>query len=402
METAEVHQTRFTVQRLALLTATSVAATLATTLVATVAQAQPAPQDSGRGMDVRPFFRSVDRNRDGCATREEWLAAGAPISSYEGLKDERGCVTVEKMAKTPAPDGIDTNHDGKLTLAEMKAFDKKMAPLMAQRAAQDAAKAKATISDGERAAATWAVQNLMSRHEYMHAAGLNLEEVDSFWVARDGKFAKTAAFASPGWVMNGIETVRAAYGQGSRKDAEAARKALAAIDPSVKDTEAFFGAGAEWVMHTSTTPIIEVADDGQTAQGAWYSPGMGIMPTVVDGKVKLNPVMFWEKYGGDFVKENGVWKIWHLQMAYDFVPGLPAEMVAEVYKKLGDLAWKGLAGGVAVEAGERMNGPLPPGFSKPKYSYPAYSPQRPGIVYPHLPRPYKTWGETFNNCNCDQ
>lgn len=390
----------FSAQRLALLIA-----------IATGPLGPANAQEAGRGMDVRPFLRAVDSNRDGCATRDEWQRAGAPMSSYEMLKDARGCVTETVMAKTPAPDGIDTNRDGRLTLAEMKAFDKKMAPLMAQRAAPGGANgapgapgsaARPTISDGERAAATWAVQNLMSRHEYMHAAGLNLEEVDSFWVSRQGRFAKTAAFASPGWVMNGIETIRAAYGQGSRKDAEAARKALAAIDPGVKDSEAFFGAGAEWVMHTSTTPLIEVAGDGQTAQGAWYSPGIGIMPTVVDGKVKLTPVMFWEKYGGDFVKEDGVWKIWHLQMAYDFVPGLPAEMVAEVNKKLGDLAWKGLAGGAAVEAGERMSGELPPGFSKPRYSYPAYSPQRPGIVYPHLPRPYHSWGETFNNCNCEQ
>lgn len=357
------------------------------------ASAQPAP---GKPMDAGPFLQEVDRNHDGCATEAEWRRAGAPLSSFDMLKNAQGCVTLERMNREPAPEGIDTNGDGRLTLAEMKAFDKKMAPLMAK------LKARKTISDGERAAATWAVQNLMSRHEYMHAAGLNLEEVDSFWVSRDGAFAKTAAFASPGWVMNGIETIRNAYGKGSRADAEAARKALAAVDPSVQDTEAFFGAGAEWVMHTSTTPIIEVAGDGQTAQGAWYSPGVGIMPTIVDGKVKLTPMMFWEKYGGDFVKENGVWKIWHLQMAYDFVPGLPAEMVAELNKKLGDLAWKGLAGGVAVESGERMNGALPPGFSKPRYSYPAYSPQRASVVYPHLPKPYYTWGETFNNCNCDQ
>ncbi len=359
-------------------------------------------------MDPRPFFREVDRNHDGCITQAEWRKTGAPASAYDMLKDAAGCVSVAAMQRTEAPDGIDTNGDGKLTLAELKAFDRKMAPIMAAQAKAGGAAAAgggaptARITDGERSAATWAVQNLMSRHEYMHAAGLNLEEIDGHWVSRSGKFAKTAAFASPGWVMNGIETVRAAYGQGSRKDAEAARKALAAIDPSVQDTPAFFGAGAEWVMHTSTTPLIEIADDGQTAQGAWYSPGMGIMPNIVDGKVKLTPVMFWEKYGGDFVKEDGVWKIWHLQMAYDFVPGLPAEMVADIQKKLGDLAWKGLAGGAQVEAGERMNGALPPGFSQPKYSYPAYSPQRPGIVYPHLPRPYRTWGETFNNCNCDQ
>jgi len=202
--------------------------------------------------------------------------------------------------------------------------------------------------------------------------------------------------------MNGIETIRGAYGQGSRKDAESARHALSAIDPSVKDTAEFFGAGAEWVMHTSTTPVIEIAGDGKTAQGAWYSPGMGVMPQIVDGKVKLQAMMFWEKYGADFIKEDGVWKIWHLQMAYDFVPGLPPEMVEELKKKLGDLAYKGGTTTLQVEAGERMGAELPPGFSKPKYVYPAYSPQRATAIFPHLPRPYYTFGETFNNCNCDQ
>ena len=274
--------------------------------------------------------------------------------------------------------------------------------LAALSAPANAEKPRPVISDGERAAATWAVQNLMSRHEYMHAAGLNLEEIDSFWVSRNGKFAKTATFASPAWVMNGIETVRAAYGQQSRKDAEAARKALAAIDPSVKDTPEFFGAGAEWVMHTSTTPVIEIAGDGNTAQGAWYSPGMGIMPTIVNGKVHLQSMMFWEKYGADFVKEDGVWKIWHLQMAYDFVPGLPKEMVEKITTKLGALAYTGAVAASQGEAGERMGGALPPGFSKPKYVYPDYSPQRPAVIWPHLPKPYYTFSETYNNCNCDQ
>lgn len=159
-----------------------------------------------------------------------------------------------------------------------------------------------TISDGERASATWAVQNLMSRHEFMHAAGQNLEEIDSIWVSRSGPHAQSATFGSPGWVMNGIETIRRAYGQGSRADAEAARKALAEIDPKVKDQPEFFGAGAERVMHTSTTPVIEVAGDGRTAQGAWYSPGMGIMPKVENGKIAVQAMMFWEKYGADFVQ----------------------------------------------------------------------------------------------------
>jgi hypothetical protein len=257
-----------------------------------------------------------------------------------------------------------------------------------------------TISDGERAAAGWAVQNLMSRHEFMHAAGQNLEEIESFWVSRSGPHAQSATFGSPGWVMNGIETISRAYGQGSRADAEAARKALAEIDPKVKDQPEFFGAGAEWVMHTSTTPVIEVAGDGKTAQGAWYSPGMGIMPKAENGKVAVQAMMFWEKYGVDFVKENGVWKIWHLQMAYDFVPGLPKEMVEKITAKLGALASKELPKASAGEAGERMGSEMPPGFTKPRYVYPDYSPGRAAVIFPHLPKPYYTFSETFNNCNC--
>ncbi|MCA0242149.1 MAG: TonB-dependent receptor [Proteobacteria bacterium] len=116
---------------------------------ATAAAAQPA----GKTMDVRPFFSEVDLDGDGCATREEWQRAGAPMSSYEMLKDARGCVTVEAMSKVPAPDGIDTNGDGRLTLAKMKAFDKKMAPLMAAAAAASAAAATSAATAAAKPAA---------------------------------------------------------------------------------------------------------------------------------------------------------------------------------------------------------------------------------------------------------
>lgn len=262
--------------------------------------------------------------------------------------------------------------------------------------------ARPVISDGERAAATWAIQNIMSRHEFMHAAGRNLEEIDSMWVAKEGKFAATATFASPAWVMYGLDTIRRAYGMKSRDDAEAGLAKLAAIDSSVKKAPENYGAGAEWVMHTSTTPVIEIAGDGKSAQGAWYSPGIGVMPVFQDGKIHLQSMLFYEKYGGDFVKENGIWKIWHLQMAYDFVPGLPDSMLAQLNEQLGALALREPLKPIGGEAGERMGGELPPGFRKPLYSYPAYSPRRASVIWPHLPKPYYTFGETYNNCNCEQ
>ncbi len=249
-----------------------------------------------------------------------------------------------------------------------------------------------TITAAERALAMWEVQNVMSRHAYYHAAGLNIEEVDAIWVRRDGEFASSATFASPRWVMNGIETVRGAYGEENQRNRERALGALSRADPSVANSRENLGAGHEWAMHTNTTPIIEIAGDGRTAKGVWYSPGMGLF-TQVDGRdVRVQGTFFWEKYGADFVLENGQWRIWHLQMAYDFTPGLPEEWTAPL---TGDRAGTQRNQAPAVEAGERQQG-LPPGFSEPGYSYPAFSPSRPSIIYPPLPEPYYTFSETFS------
>ena len=262
-----------------------------------------------------------------------------------------------------------------------------------------AARGRTVISDGERALATIQVQNMMSRHEFYHAAGMNLEEVDALWVDRHGGNAATATFASPAWVMNGVETVRRAYGEENQRNREKAIKAIAALDPKVKDDPGFLGAGHEWVMHPSTTAVIEVAGDGKTAKGVWYSPGLGIMASTDGGRIGAGGHLFWEKYGGDFIKENGVWKIWHLQMAYDFVPDLPREMTNPTLASYGAKA--DIAPAAAKrEAGEEMSGAMPPGFTKPAFSYPNYSPSRPGIIYPRLPEPYYTFAETFSYCNC--
>jgi hypothetical protein len=65
--------------------------------------------------------------------------------------------------------------------------------------------------------------------------------------------------------------------------------------------------------HQFTTPQIVVAKDGKTAKGLWFSPGHET-PPAKDGK--LEPHWCWGKYGADFIKEDGEWKIWHLHF-YD-------------------------------------------------------------------------------------
>jgi len=274
------------------------------------------------------------------------------------------------------------------------------------------------VSEGERAFAALQVQNTQSKHAYYHAAGMNLEEVDSLWVSADGEFADTATFASPQWVMYGLQTIRGAYGLENQSRREAALRQINEMFPDVEFTEVNLGAGHEWAMHTNTTPIIEVAGDGKTAKGMWYSPGMGLMAQLRGGDANVGGVFFWEKYAGDFVKEDGQWKIWHLQMAYDFTPPLP-EIWREPLQIKGASTEQGSqeAGGppggpggpgagkddgAMKEAGERMEPQLPPGFRKPAYSYPLWSPKRAGLIYPRLPEPYYTFSETFSYCNCDE
>jgi len=245
------------------------------------------------------------------------------------------------------------------------------------------AKGRPLIGDAERAVAMWEVQKTMSKHEYYHAAGLNSEEIDALWVSPGGEYARTATFASPAWVMNGLETVKRAYGEQNQQNRVKALEALSKVDPDVKNVPENLGAGHEWVMHTSTTPVIEIAGDGKTAKGIWYSPGMGLMTVIENGKVDVHGTFFWEKYGGDFVKENGQWKIWHLQMAYDYTPSLDGKWTDFSPKK-------GMR-----EAGERAQ-QMPEGFTKPKYSYPAYSPERAAVIFPRIPEPYYTFSETFS------
>lgn len=67
--------------------------------------------------------------------------------------------------------------------------------------------------------------------------------------------------------------------------------------------------------HTLTTPVIEVADDLQTAKALWISPGH---ETAV-GPDGPDPNWMWGRYAMDFKNVNGEWKIWHFQMFPTFM-----------------------------------------------------------------------------------
>jgi hypothetical protein len=269
----------------------------------------------------------------------------------------------------------------------------------------------AVVSDGTRAYDAVQVQNVMSAHEFYHAAGLNLEEVDALWVSPTGAYAKTACFFSPAWVMQGVATVRKAYGEGHQSDKIKAFKELQQAYPELANVDVKEGAyiGGEFAMHTSTTGIVEVALDGKTAKGIWYSPGAGLVPHVNGKSVEVGGIFFWEKYAADFVKEDGKWKIWHMGMYYDFTPQFPASMTERLGNGVKSEAAAGGPGGgpgggappnadANKEKGEKMTAEeIAKGGMLPNpYKYPSWSPTRKNFIVPKIPEPYKTFSETFS------
>ena len=73
-------------------------------------------------LDFHPAFDGIDANHDGKITKEEWLGSGLSQVSYDHLfkmldSKNQGYLTYEDLAKMPMFE-IDYNKDGKVSLAE--------------------------------------------------------------------------------------------------------------------------------------------------------------------------------------------------------------------------------------------------------------------------------------------
>lgn len=83
--------------------------------------------DASGNPDMTGLVAQVDADKDGRMSEAEWKAQGLPGSSFKMLEKGRGYVTIADYQANAAPPGIDINGDGKLTVAEFKEFDRRMA-----------------------------------------------------------------------------------------------------------------------------------------------------------------------------------------------------------------------------------------------------------------------------------
>lgn len=86
-------------------------------------------------------------------------------------------------------------------------------------------------------------------------------------------------------------------------------------------------------VHTLVTDIIEVAEDGMSARGSFITPGV-IHSTLTTEQKKYCNVL-WERYGSDFVYEDGKWKYLHEQVCPDILSRMDClNWAAEEYARI--------------------------------------------------------------------
>ncbi len=222
------------------------------------------------------------------------------------------------------------------------------------------------------------VQNVMSKHAYYHAVGHHLQELKDVWVKEDGAWAATASFGQNHGYWVGMERIRRYYGGLNERNRKKNLEIVSRLYPEVENTKENEGVGS-MIMHTLTTPIIEVAGDGKTAKGMWYSPGQ---VTEIGGDGRPMAMWMWEKYGADFVKEDGRWKLWHIHMYTDFaVP--PGQSWTDPTVK------SRFSSGDTVERPPEMKPDIE------EVTYQEWSPTTVPQLTP-MPDPYWTFSETFS------
>jgi hypothetical protein len=206
------------------------------------------------------------------------------------------------------------------------------------------------------------INNLMSLHAWYHAALLHDVEIEQIWSRRDDIvlwFEASGRFEGPGAIKGG-------YGRAVSREA----------------TRGIF------TWHAITTPVVEVAADGETAKGIWYTPG--IAGFFKEGKGNFN--WMFEKYAVDFIREDGVWKVWHMHVYSDIGWSLGEAIdadgsmggVPEVLKTLGSL-------------GVPADGPAPKVVPEtPGERYKTLTPTTEIELRPRPPVPYNTWSETWS------
>ena len=218
------------------------------------------------------------------------------------------------------------------------------------------------------------VKNQMGKFVHYLLLKKEADMVDDLWSKRDD----ICYGVNDGWYA-GQDAVRGFFGwfPGYTAKVAACLKAKFPEKLEGKTDDEIFGIGLMEIKSISNY-VIEVAEDGQTAKGFCSLFGFN---TTVDTR---GPISNWilGTLTIDFVYEDDMWKIWHMQYLVDI--DNPAG------NKLGEGDYPDLP---EFEALRGLEAPKP---SNPAAVYEKYSGTRKATKLPPLPVPYTTFAETFS------
>ncbi|MCF0229779.1 MAG: nuclear transport factor 2 family protein [Parasporobacterium sp.] len=168
----------------------------------------------------------------------------------------------------------------------------------------------------ERALAWQECSNLAGKHEDYHTALNHLGELNDLWVNEE-PYTETMSWTNNTQKMVGYDNIYAFYVTDLTGHIESCLSSAINLDETgtIENTEEWMGTGMLW-YHMLMSPIIEVAQDGQTAIAHWQSFGTVTEPS---GGGSWGAQWTCEDYNMVFVKQSdGPWKIWHLRTFVHF------------------------------------------------------------------------------------
>ena len=191
-----------------------------------------------------------------------------------------------------------------------------------------------------------AVVQLINRHSYYRTSGLRELELRTLWVSEPEHMASASLGYNKGYYL-GMDAIREHY---------------------LKEFPCETGAAS---MNTASTPLVFIADDGQTARYLGYRFGF---VAGADGKGGANAYMDIGLIFADAVLEDGEWKIWHLVLERDHT--------FTTAKNYSDLPVSRAPG----------NDPLEDNMETPPIAREVYNPLLGWeYLYQDMPRPYETY-----------
>jgi hypothetical protein len=174
-----------------------------------------------------------------------------------------------------------------------------------------------TNEQAQRALNWFAIDNLFSAHCYCLRSCKYRYELDNLWSSR-----KDIAFSEGNNCYFGRESVYRVYAEREEVMQQEKLKLLHTLYPEeIPLSVEALGVGDLNLLHSGSV-YIEVAKDGQTAKGVWYTYGMTAEPR--DNGV---PQAFLHagRVAVEFIKEGDDWKIWHYRTSPDFSYQIPED-----------------------------------------------------------------------------